>query len=94
MVIQIPLSQAGEPAAFAASLEAHRAALEAHRTGRVGIAAPAHAWDHLIERVPQTGPVAARGPDTFVVRAYEIVDDTPKTPEAEQALKVLRETIK
>jgi hypothetical protein len=94
--IQIPLSQSGPPAAFAAALAAHCAALAAHRVGKVGVPVPAASalLDSLIERVPATGPVATRGPDTFRVRPYVVTDDTPKTPEVATALSVLRETLK
>lgn len=82
MVIQIPLSLSGPPAEFAAKVDAHRAALAAHRVGKPGIGAPQadQLVDSLVERVPQTGPVATRGPDEFRVRAYEIIDDTPAPP--------------
>jgi hypothetical protein len=94
-MIQIPLSQSGPADQFAAALESHRAALASHRVGKPGIAVPvAHDLiDQLIARVPQKGPVALRGPDQFVILPYEIVDDTPKPPEVDQALKVLRETL-
>lgn len=82
--IQIPLSVSGPAPAFAAALEEHRAALAAHRTGEAGVAVPiAHTLlDSLVLRVPATGPVATRGPDTFVIAPYEIVDDTPPPPPA------------
>jgi hypothetical protein len=32
-------------------------------------------------------------PDAFEILPYEILDDTPLTPEADQALRVLRETL-
>ena len=83
MTIQIPLSQSGDPVAFAAALEAHRADLAAHRIGPANVPVPTDPYwifDSLIQRVPAAGPVATRGPDTFQVRAHEIVDDTPKPP--------------
>lgn len=94
-MIRIPLSQSGPADKFAAEVEAHRAALASHRVGKPGIAAPTHTAliEALIVQTPQTGPVASRGPDSFTVAPYEIFDDAPKTPEAEQALKVLRETV-
>lgn len=94
--IQIPLSQSGPPAAFAAALETHRDALAAHRIGPAKVPAPVSSplIDSLVQRVPQTGPVATRGPDTFEVLPYVIVDDTPKPPEVATALAVLRETLK
>jgi hypothetical protein len=86
MVIQIPLSLSGDPAAFHSALASHCASLEAHRIGPPGVPSPvAHPMlDSLIERVPQSGPVAARGPDTFQVLPYEIVDDTPPPPTLQQ----------
>jgi hypothetical protein len=48
----------------------------------------------VVARVPQDGPVATRGPDRFVALPYQIVDDTPKTPEQQAAIDLLRETIK
>lgn len=95
MTLKIPLSVSGDPAAFQRALEAHRAALAAHRSGPHGIPAPvAHPLlDSLIARVPAAGPVATRGPDTFAILPYEIVDDTPRTPEQQTALNVLRETL-
>jgi len=96
VTVQIPLSLSGPADQFALALEAHRAALEKHRIGKAGVAQPvAHPLlDQLVARVPETGPVATRGPDRFVIVLYEIFDDTPKLPEVDQALKVLRETIK
>lgn len=90
MTISIPLSQiGGDPKAFAVALEAHRADLEAHRSGPHGRPAPISVLDDLIERVPRGDPL----PDAFVVRAYEIVDDTPRSEEEQRALDVLRETL-
>jgi hypothetical protein len=40
----------------------------------------------VIRRVPQTGPVATRGPDDFVIQQFEYIDDRPVTPEV-QALR-------
>lgn len=91
--IQIPLSLSGPPAAFATALAAHAAALASHRTGKAGVPVPTHPFDSLVVRVPQTGPVATRGPDTFQVLPYTIVDDTPRTPAQQTALNVLRETL-
>jgi hypothetical protein len=90
--MKIPLSQIGDPKAFAAALEAHRAALEAHRVGKAGVPAPiAHPLlDSLVARVPRGDP----HPDDFVILPYEIFDDTPRTPEQDKALSVLRETLK
>lgn len=93
--ISIPLSQSGDPAAFAAALEAHAKALAAHRVGPAKVPAPVASplLDALVARVPASGPVATRGPDTFEVLPYVIVDDTPKPPAVATALAVLRETL-
>jgi len=95
MTIQIPLSQSGPAPAFAAAVAAHCAALAAHRTGKAGVPVPVASplIDSLVLRVSDTGPVATRKPDSFQVRPYEIFDDTPKSPEVDQALSVLRETL-
>jgi hypothetical protein len=107
-MIEIPLSQlkalysaapnasAAEIASYlAASLKMCRSAFEAHVMGPPGRAAPIvdPLFEALIQRVPETGPVADRGPDKFVIAPYTIVDDTPLPAEAQQALAVLRETI-
>lgn len=91
MVVQIPLSLSGPADVFAATLEAHRAALAAHRIGKPGYAAPraVELVDSLVARVPASGPVATRGPDTFQIVPYEIVDDTPPPPTLEQTKAVL-----
>jgi hypothetical protein len=94
-MIRLPLSQTGQPAQFAQDVQAHIEALTAHMMGKPGVAAPraSELVESVIARQPQDGPVATRGPDRFVALPYEIVGDTPKTPEQEQALNVLRETI-
>lgn len=94
-MIQIPLTQIGSPGNFAKAVEAHRKALESHRLGPAGKPAPvaSHWVEQVIARVPDTGPVATRGPDRFEVLAYEIVDDRPLSDEAAQAIQTLRETI-
>jgi hypothetical protein len=95
MAIQIPLSIAGSPEAFALAVQAHRDALEAHLMGSPGKSAPvaSSAIEAVIERRPQSGPVAKRGPDEFVILPYEIIDDTPRTAEQQQAIDTLRATI-
>ena len=95
-MIQIPLSIAGTQEGFATAVQAHRDALEAHLMGKPGKSAPAasSAIESVIQRRQQDGPVATRGPDQFVILPYQIYDDTPKTPEQEKAIAVLRETIK
>lgn len=94
-MIKIPLTQIGSPADFAKAVEAHRKALEAHRLGPAGKPAPvaSHWVEQVIARVPDTGPVATRGPDRFEVHPYEIVDDRPLSDEAAKTLAVLRETV-
>jgi hypothetical protein len=98
-VIEIPLSTvvaiADSPEAFAVRIQAHCAALEAHRMGKPGVPAPMEheLVDSLILRIPDSGPVAQRGPDQFVVAGYEILDDTPVDPAVQHALDTLRETI-
>lgn len=94
-MIQIPLSAVGSAAAFAAAVSSHIAALTKHRTGPARVAAPTApaAVEAVVLRVPASGPVATRGPDTFTAVPYTIVDDTPKPPEVAAALSVLRETL-
>ena len=91
------LQQAGfSEDSFAAAAEAHLQASVAHVKGRPGIPRPtAHPLvEQVIGRVPDDNPVVAdRKPDQFVILPYRIVDDVPKTPEQQQALNVLRETI-
>jgi hypothetical protein len=90
-VIQIPLSQISSQDDFTAEVKAYRAALERHNRGKPGIAAPtAHPLvQSVIARVPQTGPVAKRGPDDFIVQSYEFIDDRPVSPE----IQALRDSI-
>jgi len=94
-MIRIPLSLIVSPQAFAAALEAHRADVESHLMGKPGRPAPvAHPLVmELVQRVPDAGPVAKRGPDRIAIAEYEIFDDTPPAPETQHALDVLRETI-
>lgn len=84
-MIQIPLSQSGPADKFAAAAKAHRDALEAHLMGPAGkprpIASPL--VEAVIGRQPQSGPVANRGPDKFVVLPYDIVDDMQVSPEVQ-----------
>jgi hypothetical protein len=90
-MIQIPLSQIDSHASFEAEVLKHRAALDRHNRGGTGVAVPTSTpWvESVIKRVPQTGPVADRGPDDFVIEPYEIVDDRPVSPE----VQILRESI-
>jgi hypothetical protein len=91
IMIRIPLSQSGPADQFAKAVEAHRKALEAHMMGKPGkpvpIASPI--IQAVIERRPQDGPVATRGPDKFVIVPYTIVDDTPVPAE----VQLLRDSI-
>jgi hypothetical protein len=93
--MKLPLSQTGPADRFAQEVQKHIEALTAHQMGPSGKPAPraSDLVESVVARQPQDGPVATRGPDRFVALPYEIVDDTPNTPEQEQALSVLRETI-
>jgi hypothetical protein len=95
MTIQVPLSLSGPSEAFAKAVAAHRDALQAHMMGKPGKPAPIapDAVAAVIRRQPQEGPVAERGPDQFVILPYTIIDDTPRTPEQQQAIDTLRDTI-
>lgn len=91
-MIQIPLSLVGDPEAFAAALATHRANLADHRMGGPEQPAPiAHELlDRLILRVPDSNPdVAERGPDSFEIAPYEIIDDTPPPPTLAQRKQAL-----
>lgn len=94
-MIRLPLSQTGPADQFAKAIQAHIEACTAQMMGRPGHPAPRHneLIEQLVYRVPRKGPVDARGPDQFYILPYEIYNDTPKTPEQDQALSVLRETI-
>jgi len=94
-VIQIPLSQSGPPDQFAAAVQQHIEACTAQMLGKPGIPAPrsSELVEAVVARIPADGPVATRGPDRFVALPYQIVDDTPRTEEQQQAINTLRETI-
>lgn len=94
-MIEIPLSHAGSVEGFAKAIEEHRSALLAHQRS-VEKPIPVHSpWvEAVISRWPQPGPVAERGPDEFLVLPYKIIDDTARTPEEQQAIDVLRETLR
>jgi hypothetical protein len=82
-MIEIPLSQIASVAEFAKAVEAHRQAMEDHRSGEPGIAVPVHEerWvNAVIIAAPDTGPVATRGPDKFIIWPYTVIDDTPPPP--------------
>lgn len=92
----VKLSALGRsPEQFEIDLLAHRLAVEEHMMGKPGVAAPVadELVAFLVLRVPDTGPVADRGPDKIVIAQHRIIDDTPLPPEQQQALDVLRETI-
>lgn len=94
-MIQIPLSQSGPPDQFAAAVQQHIEACTAQMLGKPGIPAPrsSELVEAVVARIPADGPVATRGPDRFVALPYQIVDDTPRTEEQQQAINTLRETI-
>lgn len=91
-MIRIPLSLIGSAEEYATAVAKHRNDLQAHMMGKPGKPAPL-ASDivcAVIERRPQEGPVATRGPDEFVILPYEVVDDRPVSPE----VQLLRDSIK
>lgn len=94
-MIDVPLSLVGNADAFAAAIEAHRADVEAHMMGKPGVPAPVghELIALLVQRVPDVGPVADRGPDKIIIAPYRVIDDTPVSPEAQLALDTLRATI-
>lgn len=94
-MIQIPLSQSGPPNQFAAAVQQHIEACTAHMMGAPGKAAPrsSELVERVVARIPADGPVATRGPDKFVALPYQIVDDTPRTPEQQAQIDLLRETV-
>lgn len=96
MTKQIPRSLAGDPHKFAQAVQAHIEACTAHMLGKPGKPAPraSNVVESVVMRRVQTGPVATRGPDQFVAVPYEVMDDTPKTPEQQKAIETLRATIK
>lgn len=86
-MIQIPRSKIFSPRIaseddFRRAVIECRDALEAHCRGPANTPVPMYdrAVEALVQRVPQEGPVATRGPDQFVILDYEIVDDTPPAP--------------
>lgn len=94
-MIQIPLSQSGPADQFAAAVQQHIETCTAHTMGKPGVPAPrsSELVERVVARVPQDGPVATRGPDRFVALPYQIVDDTPKTPEQQAQIDLLRQTL-
>jgi hypothetical protein len=95
MTIQVPLSLSGPPDVFAKAVQAYVEACTAHMMGKPGKPAPiaSDVVAMVVQRQPQDGPVATRGPDRFVVMPYTIIDDTPRTPEQQAAIDLLRDTI-
>jgi hypothetical protein len=102
MTKKIPLSLSGPADKFAQAVQAHIEACTKHQMskganpGERGTPAPraSDVIESVIARVPLDGPVATRGPDRFVALPYEIIDDTPKTPEQKKTIETLRATIK
>lgn len=90
-MITLPLSQTGPSDKFAMAVEAFRQAKLAHR---FTVDVPAPTADPLVESVVRRVQGEPGKPDDFIVLPYVIEDDLPKTPEQQQALDVLRETIK
>ena len=93
VMLRLPLSQTGPADKFAQAVEAYRQAKLAHR---FTVDVPAPTADPLVESVVRRVQGKPGKPDEFVVLNYEIEDDLPKpppTPEQQQALDVLRETI-
>lgn len=91
-MIQIPLSQSGPADQFTKAVQAHIEACTKHMMGRPGKPAPRapELIEAIVARQPQDGPVATRGPDRFIALPYEIVDDTPVSPE----VQILRDSIR
>ncbi|BEV44780.1 hypothetical protein [Afipia carboxidovorans] len=94
-MIDIPLSQIGSVDQFAIDVQHYIDACTAHMLGKPGVPAPrsSELVERVVARIPEAGPVAARGPDKFVALPYQIIDDLPKTPEQQKAIDLLRETI-
>lgn len=94
-MIQIPLSQSGPADQFAAAVQQHIEACTAHMMGKPGVPAPrsSELVERVVARVPADGPVATRGPDRFIALPYTIIDDTPRTPEQQAQIDLLRETV-
>jgi hypothetical protein len=90
-MIQIPLTQITSEADFAEEVTTYIAALKKQQMGKPGMPAPSASQfaTLVVARQPQSGPVATRGPDDFVVLPYSIVDDRPVSPE----IQALRDSI-
>lgn len=94
-MIQIPLSQIGNLSVFIEAVKAHRDAIEAHIMGETRQPKPTAPAliDDLVVHVAKQGDPATRGPDDIVILPYQIIDDTPLAPDAQQAISTLRATI-
>ncbi|WP_425908216.1 hypothetical protein [Nitrobacter sp. TKz-YC02] len=90
-MIQVSLSQIGSAENFVQAVEAFRQAKLAHR---FTVDVPAPTADPFVESVVRRVQGVPGKPDDFVVLPFEVIDDTPRTPEQQQAIDVLRETIK
>jgi hypothetical protein len=90
-MIQIPLSQIGSAESFVQAVESFRQAKLAHR---FTVDVPAPTADPLIESLVRRVQGEPGKPDDFLVLPFEIIDDTPRTPEQQKAIDTLRETIK
>lgn len=90
-MIQLPLSQTGPAEQFAKAIEDFRRAKLEHR---FTVDEPAPTAAPLIESLVRRVNMGEGQPDYFAVEEYEIIDDTPRTPEQQKAIDVLRETIK
>lgn len=90
-MIQLSLSQTGPADQFIQAVEAFRQAKLAHR---FMVDVPAPTADPPIESIVRRIQGEPGKPDDFVVLPFEIIDDTPHTPEQQQAIDVLRETVR
>ena len=89
-MIRLALSQTGSAHEFAQAVEAFRQAKLAHR---FTVDVPAPTADPMIESLVRRVQGEPGKSNDFVVLPFEIVDDTPRTPEQQKAIDVLRETI-
>jgi hypothetical protein len=90
-MISLPLSQTGPANEFAQAVEAFRQAKLAHR---FTVDVPAPTASPMIESLVRRVQGEPGKPDDFVVLPFEIIDDTPRTPEQQKAIETLRETIR
>jgi hypothetical protein len=82
MTITIPLSVVGSAESLSEAIESYRSALirQMDEPGTDAPMAPDYV-QRLVQRVPAEGPVEERGPDTFMVLPFVVIDDTAKPPE-------------